>query len=138
MSDNDYHEKLFAGLKALAETAFPKQCAYCGRTFESVDEFLKETENIRPTVTGLKEATEEDGSKIVEVFRNCTCGSTLMEFCDDRRDLSDAGLKRRERFDELLMFLESNNIEKDLARSELIKVMKGEKSDILSNITPPE
>ncbi len=138
MSDNKFQDQLFAGLKALAETAFPKQCANCGRLFETVDQFLKETEDIRPTVTGLKEATEEDGSKIVEVFRNCTCGSTLMEFCGDRRDFSEAGLKRRERFEELLTFLESHDIDKSIARVELIKVMNGGKSDILSKITPPE
>ncbi len=132
-----FQQQLFDGLKALADTAFPKQCANCGRTFETVDEFLTETEDIRPALSGLKEATEEDGSKIVEVFRNCPCGSTRMEFCGDRRDFSEAGLKRRQRFDELLVFLESNGLDKTVAREELIKVMNGGKSDVLSAIEPP-
>ncbi len=138
MSNNtEFYQTLFEGLKALAETSFPKECASCGRVFESADQFLQETEDLRPDVYGLKEATEEDGSKIVEVFRNCPCGSTLMEFFGDRRDFSEAGLKRRERFEQLLVFLEANGLEKELARDELKKVMRGEKSEVLSSIGPP-
>lgn len=133
-----FQQQLFDGLKALADTAFPKQCANCGRTFDSVDQFLSETEDIRPALSGLKEATEEDGSKIVEVFRNCPCGSTLMEFCGDRRDFSDGGLKRRQRFDQLLIFLETHGLEKTVARDELIKVINGGSSDILSAIEPAD
>ncbi|MCK9987662.1 MAG: hypothetical protein AzoDbin1_04134, partial [Azoarcus sp.] len=42
-----------------------------------------------------------DGQVIVELFRNCVCGSTLMDCFRDRRDTSEAGLRRRARFGEL-------------------------------------
>lgn len=135
--DNQFYNELFKGLKALAETSFPKKCANCGRIFETADQFLLETQDINLSVSGLKQSEDEDGTKLVEVFRNCPCGSTLMDVFGDRRDLSEAGITRRKRFDELLSFLVENDLEPEIARLELIKVMRGEKSEVLSKIRPP-
>lgn len=134
---NSMYNELFKGLKELSESSFPKKCANCGRIFASAEQFLLETQNIDASTTGLKQSEGDDGSKIVEVFRNCPCGSTLMEFFNDRRNLSATGIKRREKFDELLNFLVENNFDRAVARSELIKVLRGEKSDILPSILPP-
>lgn len=129
---------LYQGLQELAESAFPKRCATCGRTFDNAQEFVKETERVRPNISGLKSVEDEDGSMIVELFRNCPCGSTLMDAFNDRRDLTQRGLKRRERFGELLDYLvETHNLEPLSARDELLKVMRGEGSKILHNIQPP-
>jgi len=138
MTDNNqFYSELFSGLKALAESSFPKKCANCGRLFESANQFLLETQDINTSTTGLKQSEDEDGSKIVEVFRNCLCGSTLMDFFSDRRDFSEAGTIRREKFDELLNFLNENGLDRKIARAELLKVMRGEKSKVLSKIRPP-
>ncbi len=138
MTDNhQFYSELFNGLKALAESSFPKKCSNCGRVFDTANQFLLETQSINTTTTGLKQTEDEDGSKIVEVFRNCPCGSTLMDFFSDRRDFSEAGIKRREKFDELLKFLNENGLDTKIARTELIKVMRGEKSEVLSKISPP-
>lgn len=138
MTDNEsFHDELIKGLKALAESAFPKKCANCGRSFESAEQFLSETQKINAKTSGLKQVDDEDGSKIVEVFRNCPCGSTLMDFFGNRRDLSEAGEKRRDKFDKLLNFLSENGLDKNTARTELIKVAHGETSEILSKINPP-
>ena len=137
MKNSEFYAELFKGLKELAESAFPKKCANCGRAFVSAEQFLLETESINTSTTGLKQAEDDDGSKIVEVFRNCPCGSTLMEFFNDRRDLSEAGIKRRIKFDELLNFLQENNFDRITARNELIKVLRGESSGILSKFRLP-
>ena len=132
MTDNNlFYSELFNGLKVLAESSFPKKCANCGRTFESAEQYLLETEDINTSTTGIKQSEDEDGTKILEVFRNCPCGSTLLDFFCDRRDLSGAGTKRREKFDELLDFLNKNGLDREIARTELIKVIRGEKSEIL-------
>lgn len=136
-TNNQFYNELFNGLKALAESAFPKKCANCGRIFESADQFLFETKEINELTTGLKQSEDDDGTKIIEVFRNCPCGSTLMDFFSNRRDLSKAGEKRREKFEELLNFLSENGLDRKTARTELIKVVQGEKSDVLSKINPP-
>ena len=133
MADNNlFHNKLLKGLRALAETAFPKKCRNCGRIFKTAEQFLSETQDISASRSGLKEAEYDDGTKIVEAFRNCPCGSTLMDFFSDRRDLSEAGIQRRKRFEELLGFLDDKGIDRNTARMELLKIMRGEKSEILA------
>jgi hypothetical protein len=130
---------LYDGLQALANSAFPKKCNTCHRTFENAEEFILETEKLRPSVSGLKQSMDDDGSMIVELFRNCTCGSTLMDAFNDRRDLSSKGEKRRKRFAELQTFLvEEHDVDSIVARNELLKVMRGESSKILSKILPPK
>ena len=74
--DQNFYSKLFEGLNSLVESAFPKKCETCGRMFETADQFLKETQDIRESVTGLKQSRDDDGAIIVEAFRNCPCGST--------------------------------------------------------------
>lgn len=132
-------DTLYEGLQALAESAFPKKCSTCERIFHDSEQFIKETEVVRPTVSGLKQTQDDDGSVIVELFRNCLCGSTLMDAFNDRRDLSDKGEKRRQRFAELQAYLvKEHTIESDVARDELLKVMRGESSELLSDISPPK
>ncbi|MBI5451000.1 MAG: oxidoreductase [Gammaproteobacteria bacterium] len=135
-ANNPFYSDLFNGLKALAEYSFPKKCANCGQTYETADQFLAETQALRASTSGLKESEEEDGTKIIEVFRNCQCGSTMMEFFGDRRDLSEKGLQRRQKFEEIMDFLDKNGLDRQVARAELLKVMRGEKSDTLSKMIP--
>ena len=137
MTTDTSFENFFKDLKALAESAFPKNCANCGRVYETAEQFMAETENINPERSGLKSSVDDDGTPIVEAFRNCVCGSTLMDFFSSRRDLSEKGLARRKKFGEMLDYLESQGLEFEIARVELIKVLRGENSEILKNFKPP-
>ncbi len=129
---------LYQGLRELAESAFPKRCATCGRVYASAEEFLRETRTLRANSSGLKQSVDDDGSTIVELYRNCACGSTLMDFFVDRRDMSEAGLRRRRRFGELLERLVSAGLEREVARAELIKIVHGQPSEILRRFTPTQ
>jgi hypothetical protein len=122
---------LYAGLQEIAAGAFPKRCAMCGRTYQSVDDYILQTGRVGSGRSGLKQAIDEDGSVIVECFRNCVCGSTLMDCFSDRRDTSTSGLRRRARFGELLDSLVAKGLEPLFARAELQKVLRGEASSIL-------
>lgn len=126
--------KLYNGLKALSDSAFPKQCASCGRRFESAEEFIRETQSVREGISGLKSTTDEELQPMVELYRNCPCGSTLMDCFDDRRDLSQPGLKRRRLFGQLMEMLHNKGLQPHIARVELIRFMRGEQSPILSDI----
>lgn len=137
MTTDSSLEHFFKDLKALAESAFPKRCANCGRVYDTAEQFMAETENINPDRTGLKSSLDDDGSTIVEAFRNCVCGSTLMDFFSDRRDVSDKGLARRQKFGELLDYLVEQGLEFAIARTELLKVLRGEKSEVLKDFKPP-
>lgn len=127
MSNLVAEDTLFSGLKALAEAAFPKRCSGCGRVFENAAQFLTETEALRQGVSGLKQSVDDDASTIVEVYRNCSCGSTLMDFFNNRRDASEAGLHRRELFEKVIGHLEKS---KGMTRAEgrlyVLRMMRGE------------
>ena len=126
----------FAGLKALVETAFPKQCSSCGKVFATEQQFLQETQKLPLGRSSLKEVIDEDGSAIVEVFRNCSCGSTLMDEFSTRRDDSERGRARRVEFSRLIDFLVTKNIPAETARYELLKVLRGEDSELINLLKP--
>jgi hypothetical protein len=137
MSEEESFKQFFKDLRALAVSAFPKRCANCGRVYDTAEQFLTETRHIAPDRSGIKSSIDDDGSTIIEVFRNCVCGSTLMDFFSDRRDLTEAGLARRKKFGELQTYLVAQGMEHATARNELIKVLRGGSSDILKKFRPP-
>ena len=122
---------LYAGLQEVAAGAFPKECRMCGRRYESVHDYITQTQRVGNGSSGLKQSRDDDGHVIVDLFRNCVCGSTLLNSFGDRRDTSEAGLKRRARFAELVERLVAQGLAPDVAHDELLKVLRGEKSAIL-------
>lgn len=125
------------GLRELAESAFPRRCPTCGRVFETAAAFIAQTRPVRADHHGLKAAQDDNGMALLELYRNCPCGSTLMDFFSDRRDTSDKGLARRKRFGELHAYLVAQGIPAQAARTELLKAMRGEPSEMLRNLAPP-
>ena len=132
-SDSNDISELFKGLKALSDASFPKHCASCGREYASVEDYVEKTDDVYGK-SGLKKGYDDDDKPIVELFRNCICGSTLMDCFSDRRDVSEAGLKRRKMFEKLIAMLTSKGVSADTARVELMKVLKGEPSELLEKL----
>jgi hypothetical protein len=126
------NSELFKNLKALSEASFPKKCAMCGQVYDSVKEYVDKTQDVSGQ-SGLKKGYDDD-QPIVELFRNCVCGSTLMDCFNDRRDISNAGLQRRKLFGELIAMLEGKGLDTGVARKELLKVMQGEPSAVLEKM----
>ncbi|KRC00920.1 hypothetical protein [Duganella sp. Root198D2] len=115
----------FEGLQALAASAFPKHCSYCGRVFATSQDFMRQTQSVRQDITGLKQSFDDDSVAIVEAYRNCLCGSTLMDFFTDRRDVTDAGARRRELFEKLLPHLQEMGMTMAAAREHLLALLRG-------------
>lgn len=145
MSPDTNKENHFANLKALSSRSFPKKCTVCGKQYETAELFIRETMPVRQGASGLKGAFDDSHGSIVELFRNCHCGSTLMDCFADRRDLSDKGMKRRRLFERILILLENKGMERHKAQVELLKLMRGEKSAVLeqmgigcADIQPPK
>jgi hypothetical protein len=130
--------EFLSGLRELAESAFPKRCPTCNRVFETAAEFVAQTQPVRASHSGVKQSQDDNGVAMLELYRNCPCGSTLMDFFSERRDFSAKGLQRRQRFGELFDYLAANGMDKAIARAELLKVMRGEPSEVLKNIAPPK
>lgn len=127
MSDlNIGHDKaLYAGLRELAESNFPKRCRHCGKEYLNVTDFLVATKSLREDSSGLKQSLDDDGQVIVDVFRNCVCGSTMLESFYNRRDLSEQSVKRRKIFQDMVnkVVVEKNCSIED-ARAALLKFMR--------------
>lgn len=119
----------FVGLKALAEAAFPKCCNNCGRVFETAQQFIAESQALRVGVTGLKQGCDEDERPIVEVYRNCPCGSTLMDLFSNRRDTSEEGAQRRQLFNTAKSHLISRGLSPTEARLCLVRLLLGDATE---------
>lgn len=130
----EFEQAFFAGLQALDDSSFPKRCANCGREYASQQDFLLQTQQVRDDCTGLKEGWDEQDRTVVEVFRNCLCGSTLMTFCGDRRDFSPQGMERRRRFDALLKMLEQKGVQPEQGRQLLLSAMRGQRAELLQKL----
>jgi len=120
---------LFKGLVALSDSSFPKICASCDKIYESEQEFINETQRIRG-LSGLKESEDDDGTPIVELFRNCHCGSTLLDFFQERRVYSN----KRDLFDDLVILLKKKGYEDSDAKNELRRVINDEPSQLIRDL----
>jgi hypothetical protein len=126
MAEVSHSDSFFDGLKALVEAAFPKHCRNCGKVFETASQFIAETTSLYQDITGLKQSVDDDNLTIVEVYRNCPCGSTLMDFFSNRRDSSEDGARRRGLFNKLLPHLESKGLNEKESRNYLLRVLRGQ------------
>lgn len=134
MEKNDNWDRhLFSNLKALSASSFPKRCDNCGEVYMSSEQFISKTDDISGK-SGLKIGADDSGGHIVELFRNCICGSTLMECFNDRRDTTKAGLKRRKLIERLMAILVKKGLPADLARAELLKLIHGDYSRVLERM----
>ncbi len=125
--------KLSQGLQALAHSAFPCVCQGCGQKFESMNEFVSITNDNEAASSGsLNQNIDEKGTSYLEITRKCVCGSTLKGEFGDRRDTSEAGIRRRENFTYVLEFLNDKGFSQNDARNELLKLIRGEKSEALA------
>jgi hypothetical protein len=133
---SEFDPELIRGLEALAETTFPKHCKCCGRSFADVADYVMQTEAVPNGRRCLKQSLDDDGKPIVDLFRNCPCGSTLMDSFNDRRDTTPKGEARRRRVEELTAYLIDRGLAASSARLELLKVLRGQPSEILTAIRP--
>lgn len=137
-AEEKWGDQWYSNLLPTVEAAFPKTCRSCGHIYESPDDFFTDTGNITDDDTGMRECIDNDDARIIEVYRNCSCGSTLMDNFSDRRDMSPGGRERREKFDQMLNYLVAIGLNAETAYTELLKVARGGESKILAKIKPPK
>jgi hypothetical protein len=89
-------------------------------------QFLTQTTPVTHTPSSIRAVAQDDGSNdlYLEVFRNCVCGSTLMEFFHSRRDLSEDGITRRQLFESMLKILEDAGQSRQQARASAAGTLK--------------
>ncbi len=135
MSEKNTFDQLYSGLRALSKVSFPKKCSTCNKVFETAESYIKETLSVPTHKSGLSVSYDPiDQINLVELYRNCTCGSTLMDIFNDRRDLTSIGDKRRKIFEKTLTLLIKSGWNRNESRMEILKLMKGEVSDKLQKL----
>lgn len=93
----------------LTNQAFPKVCRKCQKVYRDEFEFFSETlpvPHVRSEIRAVEDDPDEPEDFYLEVYRNCKCGSTLMERFHSRRDMSPAGMERRKAFEDMVDVLE--------------------------------
>ncbi len=123
--------ELLAGLRELSASSFPKRCATCGKVYPTAKAFIEQTLSLEHH-SGLKASLDDNDETIVDVFRNCSCGSTLMDSFQDRRQSDNA--QRREVFEKLLHLLEDEGLTRSDARQLLLDSLKGETHPMLESL----
>ncbi len=135
---HDRVKTFYRDLQELVDSTFPKTCTKCGRIFPTKEAFLTETTPVKDLAleerSGLFSLEGGPVEAAVGLFRNCTCGTTLMADFKDRRDKSNRGQSRRRRFDMLLDALSAKGIPPLAARTELLKVLHGENSRLIDQL----
>jgi hypothetical protein len=126
----EWLEEFYGGLRAFDASSWPMTCSGCGRTYDDNDDYVAKTAG-RTDSTGLGTLTLKDGSEQVGLFRHCLCGLELVGRFKDRRDNSTEGRKARKQFDHLLEMLTSEGMPHKLARTELLKLVRGQPNDIV-------
>lgn len=124
---------IYKGLKAVSEDSFPRKCSCCGKSYSSVMDFVSRTDPVTNS-NGFKQTSGDDEGSTVELFRNCACGSTLLESFHNRRDMSACGDKKRWAFTQLLDMLDAAGADIAAAREELRKIAHGEDAKIYIDI----
>lgn len=123
--------ELYQGLQALVDAAFPKTCSKCGASYQNLEEFLRGTSSTLSS-SGLKQVEKDRNKSVVELYRNCQCGTALMEFFCDRRDDSQTGVLVRAKFSQLLNLLQETGLSVATVRAELTQVLRGQPSEIFN------
>lgn len=120
-------------LTAVERNSFPKQCPTCGAMYQNVEEYIAKTQGIGSN-QGLKLSEGDEGEVILELFRNCVCGSTLLDFFADRRNGSEQGEKRRRAFDKIVGRLVGLGVDQQKAITELRAYLKTKKSQLFDDL----
>ncbi|MEH6650956.1 MAG: hypothetical protein V7707_13090 [Motiliproteus sp.] len=117
---------VFSDLQSLSNSAFPKHCDSCNKQYDTLEQLIAETTQ---QGSGLKEVAGETPQ--VEVERVCSCNAFLVETFNDRRSSGATGDQRRMLFDRLFGLLTEGGMPERMAKKELLKVMKGQPSNLL-------
>ncbi len=116
-------------LITIAKESFPKQCS-CGRSYANLDEFIAGTQSVEDG-RGLFIDEDYASGSVVDLLRNCACGSTLMVAFETRRDHSPSGDKCRTIFGRLHEFFTGCGLDGKVVRNELLRTSQGENSPVL-------
>ncbi|MEM7392597.1 MAG: hypothetical protein AAF492_09625 [Verrucomicrobiota bacterium] len=114
--------RTFEDLKSKFYNEFPKSCSSCERVYETLDDFINRTRPIAQG-SGLLDSINHPRRKIFDLWRDCVCGSTMMMVCDERRDLSEKGIRIREAIGGILNDLMARGLNYEEAKTKILSLV---------------
>ncbi len=72
-------------LETTGTFSFPRQCHCCGQVYRDIESYFEATQPAGLSQSGLKQSFDDADATVVEAYRNCQCGSTLLVGFTDRR-----------------------------------------------------
>lgn len=129
----EYLKKYRLAMIDLLESIFPHDCEHCGKTYHTYRDLINNTRSVEDAGT-VKSETRDEGKRMVRIYRVCNCRQPLHIEVENRRDMSPEGINRRDKFGQVLKVLTAAGIAENDARDELLKVLHGERSEILDRM----
>lgn len=112
----------YDGLSVKSADVFPLTCTRCQRRFTEINDFITRTTPIFQSA-GLMQREDPGTGPFVLLLRNCLCGTSLALRCNDRRDHSDQGRLRRDRFKSLVGLLVEVGVDTEQAQREVRRLL---------------
>ena len=112
----------YEGLQVKSAEIFPLVCTRCQRRFTDLKDYIARTTPMFHS-SGLMEREDAQGENFVLLLRTCLCGSSVALRCTDRRDRSEAGQRRRSRFNTLVALLLESGTELEEAQQEVRRLL---------------
>ena len=123
-------EEFLDELQELAEAAFPKHCQTCGRIYSGPELLPLATVSATESITApVAEITQK-----VRLYRRCACGDALHDYFTDRRDMTEMGRKRRERFFAVVSDIQNIGIQAGEARDAVLAFLRGETHPVFQKL----
>ncbi len=116
----------YEGLAVRSHDIFPLVCPRCQRRFTQIHDFIARTTPIFQS-SGLLEREDPDTGTFVLLLRNCLCGTSLALRCQDRRNRTERGKLRRDRFGTLVDLLVEVGVESERAQVEVRRLLHSAK-----------
>lgn len=116
----------YEGLAVRSADLFPLVCPRCQRRFTQIHDFIARTTPIFQS-SGLLEREEPETGTFVLLLRNCLCGTSLALRCQERRNRTERGRLRRDRFGTLVNLLVEVGVESDRAQFEVRRLLHSAK-----------
>ena len=95
----------------------------CGTVFDDEIEFFERTQSLPHVTSDVRSVEDEEMETQIylEIYRNCSCGTTLMEFFRCRREATVSPYRKRLLFEIFLDAMEANGRSRKDARSLLLE-----------------
>lgn len=112
----------YEGLTVKSAEMFPLLCTRCQRRFTDFRDYVARTTPMFHS-SGLMEREDAQGELTVLLLRTCLCGSSVALRCADRRDRTEAGQRRRTRFNTLVALLVESGTDLPAAQEEARRLL---------------